>query len=191
MNPILDSIYNGDSANISMEEIYGIDYNSSIYQFTIQKDPNGTSPSNIDMSVFQLFGLNGSSVLQSGLLRISLLTSSEELCGTFILLWDGGVKKYHLTLSMYAEKNSYVSMRAFMSLPNQARSIDQFLLLNDFRMQDKMRTFIDSSVYSLKLLQKRNTAKEPCIDVDNYDKVCFLTCTVAQLFWPNMQFCDF
>jgi hypothetical protein len=58
-----------------------------------------------------------------------------------------------------------------MSLPNQARSLDQFQIFKNYELQDGKRNFMDFSVYSLKFLQKRNTATEPCTDVDNYDKV--------------------
>ncbi len=72
---------------------------------------------------------------------------------------------------MFAESDPDVSMKGFMSLPNQARSLDQFQIFKDYELQDGKRNVMDFSVYSLKFLQKRNTATEPCIDVDNYDKV--------------------
>jgi hypothetical protein len=76
---------------------------------------------------------------------------------------------------MFAESDRDVSMKGFMSLPNQGRSLDQFQIFKDYELQDGKRNFMDFSVYSLKFLQKRNTATEPCIDVDNYDKVHLLS----------------
>jgi hypothetical protein len=118
-----------------------------------------------------LNGMDGSKPKPSGLLRLSLLSSSEELCATFFFFWDKSVKEYLISLAMFAESDSDVSMKGFMSLPNQARSLDQFQIFKDYELQDGKRNFMDFTVYSLKFLQRRNTATEPCIDVDNYDKV--------------------
>jgi hypothetical protein len=171
-NASLVRMFNGDSSNISMEEIYGVDYSSSVYHFTIQTSRrSANSTTIIEVTLKSLNGLDGSWPLPSGLLGLSLLSSTEELCATFFFLWDSGVKENHLSISLYADPNRIVSMKGFMSLPHQARSFDHFQLFENYHLRDNKRTSMDFSVYSLKFLQKRNTAAEPCIDVDNYDKV--------------------
>ena len=172
-NQSLDWMFAGKSSNISMEEIYGVDYNSSIYQFTIwQIGRYGENTTIIDLGLLRLNGLDGSEHMNpSGLLGLSVLSSSEEICGTFFFLWDSGVKLYRLSLKMYAEPNHNIFMSGFMSLPHQARSFDRFQLFEYYELQDNKKTVMDFSVTSLKLLQKRNTVAEPCIHVDNYDKV--------------------
>jgi hypothetical protein len=119
----------------------------------------------------QLNGQDASNRTLSGLLGLSFLSSSEELCATFFFLWDRSVKDYLLIISLNEVPESIVFLKGFMSLPNQARSYDQFQLFKNYELQDSKRSLMDFSVYSLKFLQKRNTAAEPCIDVDNYDKV--------------------
>jgi len=166
-------MFTGYSENISMEEIYRVDINSSIYQFTIQTGPHeANTTATIEGTLQYLIGMDGSNpTLLSGLLRRSLLSSSEEICATFSLLWDKSVKEYVISLAMFEESESAVYMKGFMSLPSQARSFDQFQIFKDYELQDGKRNFLDFTVYSLKVLQKRNTATEPCIDVHNYDKV--------------------
>ncbi len=169
-NESLESMFTGKSSNISMEEIYGVDYNSSIYQFTIGRYVENTTI--IDLGLLRLNGLDGSEhMFPRGLLGLSVVSSSEEICGTFFFLWDSGVKLYRLSLKMYAERNHNMFVSGFMSLPNQARSFDRFQLFEYYELQDNKKTVMDFSVTSLKLLQKRNTVAEPCIHVDNYDKV--------------------
>ncbi len=153
-----------------MDEIYGVDYNSSIYQFTMQTGDSGANTmTTIDVNLKNLQGLDGSS--SRGLLRLSLLSSSEELCATFSPLWEGGVKYYIFSLALYAEPGSNVVFRGFMSLPNQARKFDRLRLFQPTSLPDNKKTTIEISVYSLKFLQKRNTVAEPCNHIDNYDKV--------------------
>jgi hypothetical protein len=169
-NESLDWMFAGKSSNISMDEIYGVNFNSSIYQFTIGRYVENTTI--IDLALIRLNGLDGSEhMFPRGLLGLSLLYSSEEICGTFFFLWDSGVKLYRLSLNMYAERNQKILVSGFMSLPHQARSFDRFQLFEYYELQDNKKTVMDFSVTSLKLLQKRNTVAEPCIHVDNYDKV--------------------
>jgi len=172
-NESLESMFSGKSSNISIEEIYGVDYNSSIYQFNIwQIGRYGENTTIIELTLIRLNGLDGSEhMFPRGLLGLSVLSSSEEICGTFFFLWDSGVKLYRLSLKMYAEHNHNIFVSGFMSLPHQARSFDRFQLFEYYELQDNKKTVMDFSVTSLKLLQKRNTAAEPCIHVDNYDKV--------------------
>jgi hypothetical protein len=153
-----------------MEEIYGVNYNSSIYQFAIQTGDSRTNTiTTIDVNLKLLHGLDGST--SGGLLGLSLLSSSEELCATFFPLWNRGVKYYTISLSLYAAPDSNVSIRGLMSLPNQARNFDRLRLFPKIILPDNKKTTLEISVYSLKFLQKRNTVAEPCIHVDNYDKV--------------------
>jgi hypothetical protein len=171
-NAFLYKMFSGYSENISMEEIYGADYNSSIYQFMVQTgDREAFTATTIGLTLQSLTGLDGSQPRPSGLLGLSLLSSSYELCATFFFLLDSGVKYYRLILALYAEQNRTVYMKGFMSLPNQTRSFDRFQLFQLYKLEDNKKTVMDFSVTSLKLLQKRNTVAEPCIHVDNYDKV--------------------
>jgi hypothetical protein len=175
----MNFMFHGESRNISMEEIYGVNYNSSIYQFTYltwnQWDNSTTS---IEVTLRSLTGLDGSAINTSGLLGMSLQSSSSELCATFFFLWTGGVKNYFLSLSLYAEPRHAVYMKAFMSLPNQARGFEKFELFDSSPglglgqgLPEKKVYRVDFLITSLKFLQKRSTAAEPCVDVDNYDKV--------------------
>ncbi len=178
-----------------MEEIYGVDYNSSIYQFTILTGNQGeNSTTIIEVTLKSLTGLDGSAINASGLLGLSLLSSSSELCATFFFLWTGGVKNYFLSLSLYAEPRNAVYMKAFMSLPNQARGFEKFELFDSSQglglgqgLPEKKLYRVEFLVTSLKFLQKRTTAAEPCIDVDNYDKVSeFLYSSITFLFGGYM-----
>jgi hypothetical protein len=172
-------MFHGDSRNISMEEIYGVDYNNSIYQFTIMTGNRGDNRTTIiEVALKSLTKLDGSAINTSGLLGLSLLSSSSDLCATFYFLWTGGVKNYFLWISLYAEPKSVVAMKGLMSLPNQARSFEKFQLFDcspglgiGQGLPEKKLYTVDFLITSLKFLQKRSTAAEPCIDVDNYDKV--------------------
>jgi hypothetical protein len=82
------------------------------------------------------------------------------------------VKEYALALELYAEPDRNIQMNGFMSLPNQMRSFDRFELFGPTSLLANKTTVMDFSVTSVKILQKRNTVAEPCIHVDNYDKVC-------------------
>jgi hypothetical protein len=172
-------MFSGHSEYISMEEIYGVDFNSSIYKFNTHAGPYGANTTTtIEVTLQHLNGLDVSYSTPSGLLGLlglSFLSSSEELCATFFFLWDRSVKDYSLIISLYEVPKRMVSLKGFMSLPNQARSYDQFQLFKDYQLPNTTKTIMDFSVYSLKFLQKRNTAAEPCIDVDNYDKVHLLS----------------
>jgi hypothetical protein len=148
-------MYEGLSTKISMEEIYGIDYKSAIYKLTTNWSDDVT-------------------IIHSNLWQPQQqLTSSREICGTFPLLWESSEEKQYFEVALYAETFRYVYMNAFISLPNQARSFDQFQLFNEVLLLDDKQTFMEFLIYSLKFLQKRSTEKEPCIDVDNYNKVYF------------------
>jgi hypothetical protein len=171
-NASLNQMFMGFSKNISMEEIYGIDYNSSIYHFTIPTwKHKANTTTTIDVTLQYFSGLEGSYVNPRGLLGLFLLSSNSELCATFFFLGGGSVKNYILSLVMYPVPNSDVSMSGFMSLPNQARSFDKFKLFEHYELPDNKTTVMEFAVTSLKFLQKRNTVAKPCIHVDNYDKV--------------------
>jgi hypothetical protein len=171
-NESLAIMFSGLSRNISIEEIYGVDYNSSINKFSIQTgDSWANMTTTIKVTLEELTGLGGSWSSPSGLLRLSLLSGDNELCVTFFFLLDGGVKEYSLSLTMYAEPKRLVSMSGYMSLPNQARNFDKFKLFPYTSIPDKKMTFMEFSITSLKFLQKRNTVADPCIHIDNYDKV--------------------
>jgi hypothetical protein len=168
-------MFSGYIENISMQEIYGIDYNSSIYHFTtiIQTGNLGakTTTTTIEVTMQNIVGLDGSFHSPSRLLGLSFLSASYELCATFFFLSDIAVKKYDLGLAFYSEMSNEVFMSGFMSLPNQARSFDKFQLFEFYKLPDSKKIVMDFSVTSLKFLQKRNTVADPCIHVDNYDKV--------------------
>jgi hypothetical protein len=166
-------MFSGKSIDISMEEIYGVDFNSSIYQFTTQTWHSGANTMTTIEVILEhyLTGLDGTWSTPSGLLDLSLISSTQELCATFFILLDSSVKEYSIKLTMHAEPDSAVSMSGFMSLPNQARSLDRFRLFELYELLDKKYSEMYFSVTSLKYLQKRNTVAEPCIRVDNYDKV--------------------
>ena len=171
-NNSLGTMFLGYSENISMEEIYGVDYNSSIYQFTIRTGAGWeNSSTTIEVIPDYFKGLNGS-YFNKRLLGLSMLSASHELCATFFFLRELGLKEYLLSLVWYAEPKSIVYMKGYMSLPNQARSFDRFQLIYNYPISDSKLTTMDFSVTALKFLQKRNTVAEPCANVDNYDKVC-------------------
>jgi hypothetical protein len=170
-------MFHGESRNISMEEIYGVDYNSSLYQFTILTGNQGDNRTTIiEVALKSLTELDGSALNASGLLGLTLLSSSSDFCATFYFLWTGGVKNYFLWLSLYAEPRNVVAIKGFMSLPNQARSFEKFELFSSplLGLPENKVFKVDFLVTSLKFLQKRSTAAEPCVDVDNYDKVSLI-----------------
>jgi hypothetical protein len=99
----LYQMFSGHSENISMEEIYGVDFNSSIYQFTIQTGPHGkTKTTTIEVTLIHINGMDGSNPAPSGLLKLSLLSSSDELCATFFFVWDKSVKEYLISIAIFA-----------------------------------------------------------------------------------------
>jgi hypothetical protein len=99
----LPQMFIGHSENISMEEIYGVDFNRSMYQFTIQTGPNGANLTTaIEVTLNNIIGMDGSKPKPSGLLRLSLLFSSEELCATFFFFWDKSVKEYLISMAIFA-----------------------------------------------------------------------------------------
>ncbi len=58
-NASLNSLFYGSSKNISVEEIYGVHYNSSIYQFTIQTgNPGEITMTIIEVTLISLTGLD-------------------------------------------------------------------------------------------------------------------------------------
>jgi hypothetical protein len=169
------SLLNSGSSNISIEEIYGIDYSGSIYQF---QTVNITSINNdtltlgvIETSLVSIYGLDG--VKQSNnQIGLTILSSSVETCASFAFLTGKGAKSYKIRLQMYIQRGSSPSLKGFMSLPNQVRSFERFQLFDKtIFLPENKETHVEYFVYSLKFLQKRNTVKDPCVDVDNYDKV--------------------
>jgi hypothetical protein len=169
------SLFTFGSSNISIEEIYGIDYNSSIYQFqTISISVETSNTLNLGIigtSLVYLHGLDG--VFQSrSQLGLTILTSSIEACASFAFLGQKGAKSYKIRLQMFTNQENSPSLKGFMSLPNQTRSFDRFQLFDKtITLPENKETTVDYLVYSLKILQKRNTFEDPCVDVDNYDKV--------------------
>jgi hypothetical protein len=173
------ALFNGVSSDISIEEIYGIDYNSSIYQFhTTYSLANTSATVNlshenlgvVETSLASIYGLDG--VKQSNnQLGLSILSSSVESCASFAFLASKGAKSYKIRLQMFTPGTA-PSLKGFMSLPNQARSFERFQLFDKaINLPENKDTTLDYLVYSLKFLQKRNTVEEPCVDIENYDKV--------------------
>jgi len=173
-NSSLLGIYNGAGSNISMDEIYSIDYNNSILQFRSNSSYQN-NPFVVEVTVISIFGLDGSSgtgkpYYLTGPLMFQL-ASPAEVCQSFYFAWPKETKTYQLKIGMFAEQSKSPSFIGFMSLPNQARSFDRFQLFKGISLPAKKTIFIDYLMYSLKLLERRSTSKEPCIDVKNYDKV--------------------
>jgi len=162
--------------NISFEEIYGIDYRTSIYLFqTTYNSANTSDTSNlgiIETSLTSIFGWDGAKQ-RNDQLGLTFLSSSVEACASFAFLVGRGAKSYKIRLQMFTKQGSTPSLEGFMSLPNQARSFERFQLFDNkpIRLSEKKSTTVDYLVYSPKYMQKRNTAEEPCVDVENYDKV--------------------
>jgi hypothetical protein len=171
-NAPLMALFNGMSSNISIEEIYGIDYNSTIFEFrAVKSSAEGGNLGVIETSLASIYGLDGDkqSNSQPGL---TILTSNVEACTTFALLSGKGAKSYKIRMQMFFPQGTVPSLKGFMSLPDQARSFDRFQLFDKvISLPENKETTVDYLVYSLKFLQKRNTLQEPCVDVDNYDKV--------------------
>ncbi len=87
-NESLAIMFSGLSRNISIEEIYGVDYNSSINKFSIQTGGSWANMmTTIKVTLEELTGLGGSWSSPSGLLRLSLLSGNNELCVTFFFFW--------------------------------------------------------------------------------------------------------
>ena len=167
-NSSLLGIYNGASINISMDEIYNINYNKSIPQ--IGKLDNPSNPSVIEVTIDYIYGLDGNR-REAGtrLLKLPMLNSNAEVCFSFDFLKTKGAKLYKFNLKMFAD--STPSFKGFMSLPNQTRSFDRFQLFKLLTLPENKTTSIIYSVYSMKFLEKRNTATEPCVAVEDYDQV--------------------
>jgi hypothetical protein len=169
----LFALFNGAKPNISMEEIYTIDYSASIYQF---RAINISINESLTLGVIETFlssiyGLDGTKQSNQQL-GLTILNSSVEVCANFAFLAGKGAKSYKIKLQMFTERGNSPYLKGFMSLPNQARSFERFQLFDKaISLPENKETIIDYSVYSLKFLQKRNTLKDPCVDVDNYDKV--------------------
>jgi len=165
-------MYDGASVNASMEEIYAVDYNSSVYQFaapaTFSEAPNlGV----VEMVLTYILGWDGIKQKEKNQLGMTILTSSSEECVTLAFLTSKGAIKYTLMLHTFAEQGTNTVMKGYLSLPNQARSFDRFRLFRERTLPEASETVMDFSMLSMKLMQKRNTGSEPCIHVDNYDKV--------------------
>ncbi len=167
---------NNHKNNITIEEIYGIDYNTSIYLFqTTYNSANNSDTSNlgiIEISLREIFGWDGAKQ-NNDQLGLTFLSSSHEACASFAFLVGRGAKSYKIRLQMFTKQGSTPSLEGFISLPNQARSFERFQLFDNkhIRLSEKKSTTVDYLVYSPKFMQKRNTAEEPCVDVENYDKV--------------------
>ena len=160
--------------NISMEEIYAIDYNSSTYQF--EAPANSSKTVNLDVVETSLGYIYGSDGKQQSNNQLGLthLTSNADKCVSFVFLSGKGVYKYMLRLQMFAKQGANPTLRGIMSLPNQVRSFDRFMLFGNTDLPENKQTDVEFSVHSPKFLQKRNTGGESCVEVDNYDKVITL-----------------
>ena len=167
-NQSLLGLYSGASVNISVDEIYNVNYNSSIPELGKLGYP--INPNVIEVTIDYIYGLDGRR-RETGtkLLKLPLLNSNAEVCFSFDFLKTKGAKNYKFSLKMFA--NSTTSFKGFMSLPNQTRSFDRFQLFKGLTLPENKTTSIAYSIFSMKFLEKRNTAKEPCVSVENYDKV--------------------
>ena len=173
-NSSMLAVFNGASSNISMDEIYSIDYNNSILQFRSNSSYQN-NPFVVEVTVISIFGLDGSSgtgkpYYLTGPLMFQL-ASPAEVCQSFYFAWAKGTKTYKLKIRIFAEQQKAPSFKGFMSLPNQARSFDRFQLFKNISLPTNKNMNIDYLIYSLKLLERRSTTRETCIDVENYDKV--------------------
>jgi hypothetical protein len=153
-----------------MEEIYAIDYNSSVYQF--RTTANSSGPVRLDVVETGLVYINGvyGQPLSNNQLGLTLLTSDSHECVSFAFLLGKGVQRYKISVNMFAAQGINPSLRGIMSLPNQVRSFDRLLFLSK-SLNESMQVNVVYSVHLPRFLQKRNTGAEPCVDVDNYDKV--------------------
>jgi Cu2+-containing amine oxidase len=100
--------------------------------------------------------------------KLPKLTSNTEICLSFDFLQNRGAKSYRFNMKMYTDTTPY--LKGFVSLPNQTRSYDRFQLFKVLILPENKIISAAYSVYSLKVLEKRNTASHPCIAVDDYDK---------------------
>ncbi len=170
-NSSLSDLYNGANINISMEEIYAVEYNSSVYQF--QTPDNSSEPMRLDVVETGLIFINGMNGKQqpNDQLGLTFLASNAEKCASLALLSTQGVQRFYIGVKMYAKQGINPTLRGIMSLSNQARSFDRYRLFPAKSLPENKQTVVEYSVHSPKFLQKRNTGGEPCVDVDNYDKV--------------------
>jgi hypothetical protein len=160
------AIFSGASTKVSIEDIYNIDYNS-----TIPHLGENVSITIVEALVDYVYGLDGlRSLTSKKLLDLPILSSSTELCFTFDFLQEKGAKYYKFNLKMFAEISSVPMLKVFVSLPNHARSFDRFDLSKPINLRDNLTTVVEFSVNSLKILEKRSTAAEPCAVAENYDK---------------------
>jgi len=133
---------------------------------------NTTCRSNIKVNVDYVFGLDGSRrMVGVKLTSLPRLTSNVETCYSFDFLQNRGAKSYKFRVKMFATQGSSPLLKGFMSLPNQTRGYDRFQLFRVISLPNYKTTEIAYSVYSLKVLEKRSTAADPCIAVENYDRV--------------------
>jgi hypothetical protein len=172
---LLSNLYAGANINISMAELYAVEFNSSTYQF---RSPAQSSSEVVNLGVVEttlmtIYGWDGSNLSNDSHNQLGLtrLASNAEECVSFAFLSGKGAQRYKLKLQMFAEPGVSPSLKGYMTLPNKARSFDRFRLFKSRELPENRETTMDYSVYSLKLLQKRSTDEEPCVDVDNYDKV--------------------
>ncbi len=168
------ALFNGRSSNISIEEIYSVDYKSSTYQFrALNFTSYALDLGIIGTSLVNIYGLNGKKQ-NNDQLGFTLLTSTNEACASFTFLVGTGAKSYKIRLLIFTEQGLSPFLKGFMSLPNQTRGFDRFELFKGLDLRENKDTTIYYLVYSLKFLQKRNTLEQPCVDVENYDKVMSL-----------------
>jgi hypothetical protein len=162
-------MFSGVSSNVNIEDIYNIDYNSTIPQLA-----TNASIDNVEAFVDYAFGQDGiRSFASKKLLDLPKLSSSRELCFSFNFIQEKGAKYYKFNFKMLAEMGSLQMINVHVSLPNHVRSFDRFDLSKPITLRDNLSTFIEFSVNSLKILEKRSRAAEPCVAVENYDKVSF------------------
>ena len=151
--------------NISMAEIYSINYNKSIYHLGLMPNTN-TDPSILEVKTSGYGGAKATPMSQP------LLSSDSEICFSFDLSRKMGDMNYQFTVKMFVSQMSVAppALVGFMSLPHQTRGFDRFQLFK-VKLVENTLTTVAQSVYSLKVLERRNTMAEPCVAVDNYDQV--------------------
>ena len=162
-----------------MDEIYNINYNNSIPQ--IGKLDNPSNPSVIEVTIDYIYGLDGSRrEIGTKLLKLPMLNSNVEVCFSFDFLKTKGAKLYRFNVKMFTDRTP--TLIGFMSLPNQTRSFDRFQLFKGLTLPENKTTSIAYSVYSMKFLEKRNIATEPCVAVEDYDQVNYV---LSEQLWDK------
>ncbi len=124
----------------------------------------------VEFSLSKINGLDGKQ-LSNNQRRLTVLNSNADKCVSFAFLSAKGVQRYTIGVKKFAMQGINPLLRGIMSLPNQTRSFDRFKLFGNTFLPENKQTDVGYLVHSPKFLQKRNTGEEPCVDVDNYDKV--------------------